>query len=342
MNKKFKNFSRYNISIACNLTLLSIFLSLLTFILQQKKLLVAPQFVASASFDEKVRFFKEAKLEKSPTVVVGSSVAVNNLDATLLKDRNENRVSFINFGFYGLPISELRHSLSLAIKVNGKPNTVLILSAPTDFYGCSSSVQAGGKHLTLQNLNQEDVARYISSDIPSVFYHAKYRGLWRMINPNLMLEVQRQRNTNDALDSLKFDSSGSVLLEVPKESISLERWQGEQWAQAMDQLSNQQNSCYDSFQELVDYSVQNQINLVFVLSPVRQGYLNRFDPSRKKLDDHKRKLETILSRSNSIFINAHDDLQLLDKYFVDPLHLNKIGAQVLTKYISNEVNLEDL
>ena len=338
MNKKLKNFSKYNISIAIVFTVLSTLLVSLTFILQWKKLLVAPQFVASISFDEKVKFFKEEKLGKSPTIVVGSSVAVNNLDEALLKGRSGNQISFINFGFYGLSISELRHSLSLAIKVNGKPDTLLILSAPTDFYGCFSSVQAGSKHLNLQNLNQEDVARYILSDTPSVFYHAKYRGLWRMVNPKLMLEVRRQRNTNDTLDSLKFDSSGSVLLEVPKESISPERWQGEQWAPAMDQLSSQKNTCYDSFQKLVDYVDQSRINLVFVLSPVRQGYLNKFDPTRKKLDDHKKKIETILSQSNSIFINAHGDLQLSDKYFVDALHLNKIGAQVLTKYISENLN----
>lgn len=333
-----KKFSKYNKHLAKSLAVLFVFLIFLTFILEQKQLLIAPQFLASTSFDEKARFFREVKPKKSQIVAVGSSITVNHLDAALLKDEDGNQIPFTNFGFYGLPISELKYSLELAVKVIGKPNTVLISSAPTDFYGCSADTQADGKHLTLKKLNQEDLVKYIFSDIPSVFYHAKYHGLWRMMDTKLMLEVRRQRNTDNTVDSLKFDSSGSVLLEVPEENISPERWQGKQWAQVMSQLSSQQNTCYDSFQELVDYIKQNHMKLVFVLSPIRQGYLDEFDLSRESLGSHKKRVAAILSKSNPTLIDAHSDLQLSDEYFVDAIHLNKTGAQILTKHISEKLN----
>jgi hypothetical protein len=333
-----KKFSKYNKYLAINLAVLFGLIISLTFILEQKKLLVAPQFVASSSFDEKARFFREVKPEKSQIVAVGSSVTVNHLDAALLKDEDGNQIPFTNFGFYGLPISELKYSLDLAVKAIGKPNTVLISAAPVDFHGCFASAQADGKHLSLKNLNQEDLVKYIWSDIPGVFYHAKYRDLWRMIDPKLMLEVRRQRNTNNTLDSLKFDSSGSVLLEVPKENISPERWQGKQWSQVMSQLSSPQNACYDSFQELVARIEHARMKLVFVLSPIRQGYLNEFDPNTENLVFHKKRLAAILSKSNSILIDAHSDLQLSDEYFADAIHLNKTGAQILTKYVIGKLN----
>lgn len=338
MKNQLKSFSAYTKSVAISFAGLFVLIALVTFILERQKLLLAPQFAASMSFDEKIRFFRESKPKKSQIVAVGSSITVNHLDSALLKDKNDNQIPFTNFGFYGLPISELKYLTDLAVKVNGKPNTVLILSAPADFYGCFHSPQADSKHLTLKNLNREDVAKYILSDIPGVFYHAKYRGLWRMIDPKLILEVQRQRNTNDTLDSLKFDSSGSVLLEVSKENISPERWQGKQWAEVMGQLSSQQNTCYDSFQELVNYIKQNNMSVVFVLSPIRQGYLNEFDPSRESLVSHKKRVAAILSKSNSSLIDAHSDLQLSDEYFVDAIHLNKTGAQILTKHISEKLN----
>ncbi len=337
MKFKPKKISTYNKVIVSNLVALFGFMILLTFILEQNKLLISPQFLASISFDEKARFFREVKPKKSQIVAVGSSITVNHLDATLLKDEDGNQIPFTNFGFYGLPISELKSSLDLAVKVIEKPNIVLISSAPPDFYGCSTSAQADGKHLTLNNLNREDLVKYISSDFPGVVYHAKYRGLWRMIDPKLMLEVRKQRNTNNTVDSLKFDSSGAVLLEVPEANRSPERWQGKQWSQVMSQLSSQ-HTCYNSFQEIADYIEQNHMKLVFVLSPIRQGYLNDFDPNRENLVAHKKKVAAILSKSNSILIDAHNDLQLSDEYFVDAIHLNKRGAQILTKYVSVKLN----
>lgn len=337
MKPKSKKFNKYNKYLFSNLVVFFCFLVLLTFLLEGKKLLIAPQFIASISFDEKARFFREVKPKKSQIVAIGSSITVNHLDTTLLKNENGNQIAFTNFGFYGLPISELKPSLNLAVNVINKPNTVLILTAPPDFHGCSTSAHPDGKHLTLNNLNGEDLVKYILSDIPGIFYHAKYRDLWRMLDPNLMLEVRRQRNTNDTVDSLKFDSSGSVLLEVPKENFSPERWQGKPWAQVMSQLSSQ-HTCYDSFQNLADYIQQNNMNLVVVLSPVRQGYLNKFDPSRENLGSHKERVKAILSKSDSLLIDAHSELQLSDEYFVDAIHLNKKGAQILTKYISEKLN----
>lgn len=332
-------FSKYNTLFAIAITQLFISLIFLTLILEQKKLLIAPQLIASTSFDEKVRFFREVKPKQSQIVAVGSSVAVNNLDSTALKDKNGNQISFLNFGFYGLPISEAKSAIDLAVRVSGKPNTLLVTSAPIDFYGCfSATTTSPNTKLGLQKLNQTDAAQYIASNIPGVFYHAKYRGWWRMIDYKLMLEVQRQRTTNNTFDSLKFDPSGSVLLEIPKADVSPERWQGQQWGAAMRQLSSPQNTCYDDFQSLVDYTKQQNINLVFVLSPVRQGYFDKFDPARQGLEFHKQKITAILQKNNSIFIDAHSDLKVADEYFVDAVHLNKLGAQMLTNYVSNKLN----
>ena len=338
MNKTPKGFKNYNRLIAINLAVFSVFLILLTFILEQRKLMTAPQFLASISFDEKARFFKEVKPKNSSVIAVGSSIAVNHIDSSLLKDSNDNQIPFTNFASYGLQMVDLKNLVDFSVKLSGKPETVIVLSSPVDFQFCSPDKTTNTHYVSLKNLHSEDAVNYISSDIPAVYYHAKYRTLWRMLEPSLMLEVKRQRTTNNTLDSLKFDSGGSVLLEVPKENIPPGRWEGKpMWAKVMSQLSTQQ-TCYNSLQNLADYAEKNNMNLVFVMSPIRQGYLNEFDPNRKSINSHKKRIASILSKSNSILIDAHSELQLSDAYFVDAFHLNKKGAQILTEYISEKLN----
>jgi len=337
MNKRHNNFSVYNKAIVIIFAVLFVLLISVTFILEQQKLLIAPQFVSSISFDEKTRFFREVKPKKSQILAVGSSITLNHLDPTSFQDKNGKQISFTNFASFGLQIGELKHLIDFAVKVIGKPSIVIISSAPVDFQSCSPPAQADGKYVSLKTFNREDAVNYILSDTPAVYYHAKYRGLWRMINPSLLLEVQRQRTTNYANDSLKFESSGSVLLEVPKEKISSTRWQGKNWAQAISQLSTK-HACYDSLQELANYIEQNHMRLVFVLSPIRQGYLNEFAPSGESIKYHNNRIAAILRKSNSILIDAHSNLQLSDEYFVDAFHLNKTGAQTLTKHISENLN----
>lgn len=56
MNKRHNNFSVYNKAIVIIFAVLFVLLISVTFILEQQKLLIAPQFVSSISFDEKTRF----------------------------------------------------------------------------------------------------------------------------------------------------------------------------------------------------------------------------------------------------------------------------------------------
>jgi hypothetical protein len=337
MNKPAKNFKTYNRLIAINFAAFSVIIILLTLILEQQKLLTAPQFLASISFDEKARFLKEVKPKNSSLIAVGSSIAVNHIDSSLLKDAKGNLIAFTNYASYGLQMVDLKDLVDFSVNLSGKPKTVLVLSAPVDFQSCSPNKKMDAHYVSLKNLHREDAVNYIQSDIPAVYYHAKYQTLSRMLDPGLMLKVRRQRTTNNTLDSLKFDSSGSVLLEVPKENIPPDRWEGNQWSKVMSQLS-QQDACYGSLENLANYTQQNGINLVFVLSPIRQGYLNEFDPNQKSMSSHRERLQLILGKSNSLLIDAHTDLQLSDEYFVDAFHLNKKGSQILTKYISQKLN----
>jgi hypothetical protein len=338
MKKQAHDFKKYNRIIAVNLAVFSACLLSAALIMEQLKLLTAPQFLASISFDEKARFFKQVKPKNPALIAVGSSIAVNHVDSVLLKDSEDKQIPFTNFASYGLQVTDLKNLVGFSMALSGKPNTVLVLSAPVDLMYCSPDKKTNAHYVSLKSLHQEDAVNYIKSDLPAVYYHAKYRTLWRMLDPNLTAEVRRQRTTNNTLDSLKFDSSGSVLLEVPKENIPPGRWEGKpMWANVMSQL-DKQDTCYQSLAEFAKYLKQNNMNLVFTLSPIRQGYLNEFDPQRKSLSTYRERLKSILSQSNSLLLDAHTDLQLSDEYFVDAFHLNKKGSQVLTQYISQQLN----
>jgi hypothetical protein len=333
MNKKSENFSRYNKLIALSLTIYSGLFVLLMFLMEAQKMLIAPPFISSLSFDEKLRYFREIKPKNSQILAVGSSMTLNNMDSTLIKDRNGRQISTVNFASWGSQISDLQPVTDFSIKLIAKPNIVLILSSPVDFRNCSSPTTTNRKYVSFEDFNETDGLNYISSNIPALYYHFKYRDLFNAVNLTNVLNVRQKRNNNDTYDSLKFDSGGSIVLEVPKENILPSRWEGSFWKSI-----SISDICYQSLEKFASNLVQNNINLVFVLTPMREAYLNKYDPSREIITSHRARLTSILKKYNGLLIDARNDLPLTDEYFADALHLNKKGAQLLTRYISEKLN----
>lgn len=339
MHKRSENFGKYIKSVAVTFAVLLTVLVTSALVLDGQRLLVAPQFIASLSFDEKVRFFRDAKLEQPQIVALGSSITMNHLDSKLLKNDSEQPVPLINFAAYGLQVSEFKDLAKFSARLFDKPETILVISTPVDFEICNPSEALNTEfYVSLKNLKQEDAIGYIKYHIPSLFYHAKYRSFWRMIDPGLLTKVRDLKKRNDVLESLQFDSGGSVLLNVSQKNVPPDRWNGLNWANTMGKLEPS-NACYRSLQDFAEYVKQEGMQLVFVNSPIRQAYLERFDPQGQKIAFHQQQISTILKNYGFVVLDAQKDLPSLpDEFYADAMHLNQSGAEVLTRYISEQLN----
>lgn len=333
MTKK-ENFRGYVKLLVINFAVLISVLLVTTIVLDWQRLLVAPQFIASLSFDEKARFFKEIKPEQPQMIALGSSVTMNHLDSTLLTNLDNRPTKFVNFATYGLQLPEFKNLAQFSTRLLGKPDTLLVVSSPVDFTVCTpSEIEKAQFYVSFKDLKQDDVITYVRSNMPTSFYHAKYRTLWRMLDPKLIMQVRDLRNRRNTLESLQFDAGGSVLLNVSKDSVSANRWEGIGWGETIDKLEPS-NACYQSLQDFAEYAKQEGMQLVFVNSPIRKAFLDRFDPQGERMAFHRKQLATILKNSGFTLLDAQQDLSTLsDEFYADAMHLNQNGAQRLTGYI---------
>lgn len=311
---------------------------LFTCFLDRHQILAAPSLTGAQGFDEKVKFFSEHKPKRSQILALGSSMTLNHIDPNLLITRNGTPISFTNFAAWGLQINHLQSLLSITNRLIGKPKLVFILSSFADFRDCSAPTEARDQVLPqvsyFDNLEPDAVVNYINSPAPtfhSIYYHFKYRSLNKIFDIKSIDKLRRQRTRNDIYSSLLFDSSGTVLLELPSEKISPQRWRGNpDWLKVS-------HTCYKSLDKLIADAENQNLATIFVLTPIRKGYLDEFDAEGTLFASHQNKVKLTLSKHQTLLINAHQDLQLTDKYFIDALHLNKQGARILTEHIKQEI-----
>lgn len=329
-------FFKYNLFLILLFTTFSISIITLVFILDACKLLVAPPFTNSLSLVERLRFFREVKPKKSEILAVGSSMTLNSIDSSALKYRNGQQIPYTNFSSWGVQVGDVSTWINTYLKIAEKPKFVMIISSPVDFKYCDENRKTPdviGR--------RDDINDYIAASglaFKSVYYHLKYRDLLKAINPLWIKKIHQARNTNNYYDSLKFDSSGSVVLEIPQDKINPQRWRGEVDFLKIENLSEK---CYFSLESLADSLKQKQINLVLVLSPIRKDYLDSHTSQKTALNEYRQRVTAIIKKFDGIVIDAYQDMPLTDEFFVDPLHLNKNGARLLTEHISEKLSLKD-
>ena len=121
------------------------------------------------------------------------------------------------------------------------------------------------------------------------------------------------------------------MIEKNNFNINLNRWNGKSIKEFV-----LDSSRYNYLDSVSLYCSRNDIKLVFIQSPFREGYYSQLDKqSLNILNTHENKINSILSRNNQIFIKTKNQLWR-DDLFVDYSHLNKEGAKKYTQYFIDE------
>lgn len=170
---------------------------------------------------------------------------------------------------------------------------------------------------------------YLNGGI-SLYYHFRYLDLkwilWRA------LEMQHLRNTIADLKSVAFDEHGSLLLEVPRERVIDRVWEGVP--------ITLDPPCYEALRRLAQDLRDRNIRFTFVVAPMRPGYLAGRDPNGALIREHLRRLDSALSGTGAIIINAHDALDAPEAAFFDAYHLKRDDAREFTRFVSERLLAE--
>ncbi len=271
------------------------------------------RFTKSISYDAKIKFIKQ-KLDQRQydTYVLGSSMALNNIDSAVVE--NTAGAAVLNLASWGMGTSESLQLLQF-LDLSGI-RRVIYASQYFDYVGEVDKV-----------LYPDELTRYFEGLFPYKAYFFNIARLPQNLWDTLDLE---RRYTDNRSQNLLFDANGDVNFDKHRFRIDPKRWSkipGVPTVPLGDEY----------FKHLVamhEFLRAQNIELVVVTNPFRGHLLQQQSAEFQEFfAEHIAYLQKLAGERGFVYVNAHDQLRLADDFFVDPTHLNSIGAEKVTRLV---------
>lgn len=272
---------------------------------------IAPQFTGNMSFDQKLKFVRDLPPDAMDdvTLVVGSSMALNNVNTNILDEALDRR--FLNLGVWGMGVKDTHQLTRDFIGIADVREVILSVQFFEISDGMASSFSVPGVVL-------DD---YVSSESPlSGFgYRDFYHSLRRM------QKWQRDSGDPQSYTNVLFNRTGFVPLQVYGARIDPARWNPTQsFASAcLHCLDDIQAMCHDLELRDMPFTI-----IVPPLSPWVQAHR----PDVKVVyADRQARLTAMLPRCRATVFDAGVWADFEDSCFADFSHLNGEGARKLAQ-----------
>jgi len=263
------------------------------------------------SFDAKIKFVREhIDVEKVDTIVVGSSIGLNNVNGVALQKACKGCDKVLNLSVYEASPVQAEQLLWLT-DVFPNLERVIYSAQFSDFQHATSfgdyNPKTIGKYMarTLDPLRQAKLVFDASKNIPFLVKRAK---MWK-----------RKHTRSNLFTYLGFDESGSVPLEIYGKDIVRHRWENPHGSlhipkafAALDRMSKRLK--------------EKGIRFYFVQQPYRQPLIQKYPHVKAELEWFLHKVTGIVRPNGGEVLSLYKTLPLEDRYFADRSHLNKEGS----------------
>jgi len=270
---------------------------------------IAPQFTGNASLDQKLLFIRNGDFGGKPlALVVGSSMALNNIDADLLQKAEGIRA--INAGVWDIG---LKQSVDLAAQLSDLYD-VRELTLVVQFFEMTDERNTSG------TVAADDLRSYLARD------------LW--------MDVERPFDIAGALSTkwdwngdygnpnsymyLKFTETGSVPLPLDRAHIDRERWSPSQ------RFSSHCDGCLLPIVRICEAAVKRHVPFTVVMPPLTHFYRADRPDAARLYERRRRELAAMVSGCGGRLFDVERYADFDDACFVDFSHLSSRGVRSMT------------
>ncbi|MEN9709092.1 MAG: hypothetical protein RIQ68_1500 [Pseudomonadota bacterium] len=276
-----------------------------------------PKFSGNVAFNEKIRWARtKLQAQECDTLVLGSSIALNNVDAQALESASGHKV--MNLGTWGLEIAGSAKLFDALVNVC-TPKRVILPIYYGDFAFSPEAAIPEAPILTdyLRSENSSAIFHYIR--------HGDLFGLWKNYRA-----IKRYRSVGPTnYQHLVFDHLGSALLACDGFKVDAQRWNGYQKRTA--HIEPEAIKAFDAFLE----SAQRfGVKVTVAETPMRAQAREALQASLHKW---RETLTKTAAKRGAHFLPPPSDFG--DELFADYTHLNACGAQAWTRLIAQEAKL---
>ena len=270
----------------------------------------------SISFDAKTYELNRIKLKKCDIMVIGSSIALNDINTRLFKDNFQ--LSYYNFAAWDLQVQDdyflLKHYV-----LKYHPKYVVFPATMYDF------------------TTEPDTSLPSNLDLEGQFlgyyYIKNFANIREIIKQKKALDLSAK--DNNRYDCLRFDEGGGVSLQMTKEALSPVRMK-----EHLDAFPTRYTPhAYTSLSNIAAFLKKNNVKMIFLQTPYSNSYIQS-QQLKNNVKAHLINCKAIVENRGGVFLN-YDNLFMNNEngMFVDPIHLSLQGSMVLTRRLVQDLKI---
>ena len=289
---------------------------LITTICIFEKGIPAPRLSSSDEFNEKARLIRNSSANKCDVLIIGSSMALNNIDGSAIKKMTRGK-SVLNLGSAGLSVSESGILLNYVVPLY-KPKVIILATYYGDFTDHWEKT-IDWKLFRNYIHGKSTVISYLKS-IDHRYYLFTYIKKCRSI----------ANKGNTTYPALMFDGTGSLMLDCNNFEIKPHRWDPPNIHNPLPRGRTSENLA--GLADIEKIARNTHSHLLVVATPLRKTAEERLSiPEIAQLWE-------AVSRSVNIaggtFIRVRSFYDFNDEHFTDFAHLNGCGASKVSDIIA--------
>jgi len=259
--------------------------------------------------------------EQIDTIVIGSSIGLNNVNGPVLEKTSKKIQHVLNFSAFSMEVS---HILPLIRLFSLFPNLkrVIYSTQTLDFTGVTpykptnidllkEYIQLGATHTNL---------KYTLLVYKNIINSIKRRLIW-----------EKTYMAHNKFTNLDFDYTGSAGLHIYGKDIIQSRWN-------KSYIVKTNKESYKALDTMIKQLKKENIKFYLVAQPYRSELVRKYKKIRTILANFHYKTKKVLLENHGYFLNLHEKLHLEDQYFADRIHLNDTGNVIVSKQIAIAVD----
>ena len=276
-----------------------------------------------SDLDEKLLFLRRHRDWEPSTLGVGSSITMRSLYGAPLSEGLEPRDRFLNVGFGGARIHQVRAVGRFYLDLFPTVRTVVQLVVPPDFEDCTTAPS--------QLFDPADAGAYVRGDMSSVKAYLKYFNPHELIPQAFGIAAARRNTSGGAVgDRLYTDPFGSMPMTMSAPE-----------ARDRHELLYTETRVLDPacFRELRAWSREVEARgarLVIVVPPFSPIFLSEVAGAPEYIESFVQKLALALKDTPAALIDERS-IAFGDEAYADAYHLLWPAARVFSRHVSDDV-----
>lgn len=267
-----------------------------------------PIITNSMLFDHKALWLQKHPIKEVKLMAAGSSITLSAIDSKTITE--SIHLPYYNFGSFNMQMGDTRLYLGFLVK-EYHPAYVIICSSLADFANTNNPTY----------INYTTASTWEREKIPELFYFTRFHSLHQLYIRRIWDSHVKIDQWGGGGGTMEFDDA----MDAKVHPVSQRHWD----SIVISGFPNY-GLQYSELDSLGAFLKAKGIKLIFAQAPVKASLLAE-DSIRPRVDPHFAKCRTLVEKYGGVYFNYCDTTQFTDHLFVDPMHLSREGAELMTK-----------